>query len=119
MKRAYFLYIFFIVKVLAQPKSPSSDYKYVLRIQQGIESEVGFYLDEPMTGDLKKVHRESTEYLLLSEIGTDEKILHIRSDKIKRAVGELMSKNYNPHLKSLKKKNVRYHYIYIDEFSKD
>ena len=54
MKRAYFLYIFFIVKVLAQPKSPSSDYKYVLRIQQGIESEVGFYLDEPMTGDLKK-----------------------------------------------------------------
>ncbi|MEL1229510.1 MAG: hypothetical protein VW833_06860 [Candidatus Neomarinimicrobiota bacterium] len=107
------------MKVLAQPKSPSSDYKYVLRIQQGIESEVGFYLDEPMTGDLKKVHRESTEYLLLSEIGTDEKILHIRSDKIKRAVGELMSKNYNPYIKPLKKKNVRYHYIYIDEFSKD
>ena len=50
--RIFFIY-FFIVKVLAQPKSPSSDYKYVLRIQRGIESEVGFYLDEPMTGDLK------------------------------------------------------------------
>ena len=52
----------------AQLKEPSSNYKYVLRIQRGIEAEVGFYLDEPKTGDLKKVHHESTNYLQLSEL---------------------------------------------------
>ena len=107
MKRAYFLYIFFIVKVLAQPKSPSSDYKYVLRIQRGIESEVGFYLDEPMTGDLKKVHRESTEYLLLSEIGTDEKYNEIDQKRLLteaqmvNAANELRNKGVEEQMKQI------------------
>ena len=63
-----FLFIIISGIIYAQPAEPSSNYKYVLRIQRGIEAEVGFYLDEPKTGDLKKVHHESTNYLQLSEV---------------------------------------------------
>lgn len=119
VKKLVFISILTTLHVLAQPRIPSSDYKYVLRIQRGIESEVGFYLDEPRTGDLKKVHRESTEYLLLSEAKADSEVLTLRSERIKKAVEQLVVKNYEPNFKPLKKKNIRYHYIYIDEFSND
>ena len=119
MKKLVFISILTTLHVLAQPRIPSSDYKYVLRIQRGIESGVGFYLDEPRTGDLKKVHRESTEYLLLSEAKADSEVLTLRSERIKKAVEQLVVKNYEPNFKPLKKKNIRYHYIYIDEFSND
>ena len=105
--------------IYAQPKDPGADYKYVLRIQRGIESEIGFYLDEPKTGDLKKVHRESTGYLLLSESNPQHEGLVIRSEKIKKAVGELERKNYKPYIPRMVTKNIRYHYFYIDEFSND
>ena len=44
--------------VFSQPIEPTPDYKYVLRIQREIESQIGYYLDEPKTGNLKKVHLE-------------------------------------------------------------
>jgi len=118
----YFLTLSFIIigsLIYAQPKDPGADYKYVLRIQRGIESEIGFYLDEPKTGDLKKVHRESTGYLFLAESNPQHKGLSIRSEKIKKAVGELGRKKYNPNIPKVIKKNIRYHYFYIDEFSND
>ena len=83
-----FLFIMISCIIYAQPAEPSSSYKYVLRIQRGIEAEVGFYLDEPKTGDLKKVHHESTNYLQLSEVYPNHKALTRRSEKIKKAVAE-------------------------------
>ena len=77
----YIIFSLFLLPsiVYAQPKEPSPNYKYVLRIQRGIEAEVGYYLDEPKTGDLKKIHSESTNYLLLSEAYSNNKGLAIRS----------------------------------------
>ena len=105
--------------IFSQPTEPSSDYKYVLRIQREIEAQVGYYLDEPKTGDLKKVHLESMKYLLLAEQKPNDKSLSRRSEKVKQAVGQMIRKNYNPNIVKSKKKNIRYHYFFIDEFSKD
>ena len=66
--------------VFSQPIEPTPDYKYVLRIQREIESQIGYYLDEPKTGNLKKVHLESTKYLLLSERNRKHKALSIQSE---------------------------------------
>ena len=107
------------VIIYAQPAEPSSNYKYVLRIQRGIEAEVGFYLDEPKTGDLKKVHHESINYLQLSEVYPNHKALTRRSEKIKKAVADLQRKRYNPNISKDKISNIRYHFFYIDEFSND
>ncbi|MBD31290.1 MAG: hypothetical protein CMG44_03740 [Candidatus Marinimicrobia bacterium] len=117
----YIIFLFILISgiIHAQPKEPSSNYKYVLRIQRDIEAEVGFYLDEPKTGDLKKVHHESTNYLLLSEVYPNHKALSRRSEKIKKAVSELQQKKYNPNIQKDKKSNIRYHFFYIDEFSND
>ena len=117
----YIIFSFFLLQCItyAQPKEPSSNYKYVLRIQRGIEAEVGYYLDEPKTGDLKKIHSESTNYLLLSEAYPNHKGLAIRSEKIKKAVAELQEKRYNPNISIDKKSNIRYHFFYIEEFSSD
>ena len=106
----YIIFSFFLLLciVYAQPKEPSPNYKYVLRIQRGIEAEVGYYLDEPKTGDLKKIHSESTNYLLLSEAYSNHKGLAIRSEKIKKAVAELQEKRYNPNITIDKKSNIRY-----------
>jgi len=113
------LFIYLNTFIYAQPIEPSPDYKYVLRIQRGIEAEVGYYLDEPKTGDLKKIHTESTKYLLLAEKDSKSKALAIRSERIKRAVGQMINKRYNPNIVRTKKRNIRYHYFLIDEFSKD
>ena len=117
----YIIFSFFLLPCMthAQPKEPSPNYKYVLRIQRGIEAEVGYYLDEPKTGDLKKIHSESTNYLLLSEAYSNHKGLAIRSEKIKKAVAELQEKRYNPNIAIDKKSNIRYHFFYIEEFSSD
>jgi len=114
-----FLFILISGIIYAQPAEPSSNYKYVLRIQRGIEAEVGFYLDEPKTGDLKKVHLESTNYLQLSELYPNHKALPRRSEKIKKAVAVLQRKRYNPNISKDKISNIRYHFFYIDEFSND
>ena len=117
----YIIFSFFLLPCMthAQPKDPSPNYKYVLRIQRGIEAEVGYYLDEPKTGDFKKIHSESTNYLILSEAYTNNKALAIRSEKIKKAVAELQEKRYNPNISIDKKSNIRYHFFYIEEFSSD
>ena len=117
----YIIFSFFLLPCMthAQPKEPSPNYKYVLRIQRGIEAEVGYYLDEPKTGDLKKIHSESTNYLLLSEAYSNHKGLAIRSEKIKKAVAALQEKRYNPNIPIDKKSNIRYHFFYIEEFSSD
>ena len=117
----YIIFSFFLLPCMtyAQPKEPSPNYKYVLRIQRGIEAEVGFYLDEPKTGDLKKVHHESTNYLQLSEVYPNHKALTRRSEKIKKAVADLQRKRYNPNIYKDKMSNIRYHFFYIDEFSND
>ena len=117
----YIIFSFFLLPCMthAQPKEPSPNYKYVLRIQRGIEAEVGFYLDEPKTGDLKKVHHESTNYLQLSEVYPNHKALTRRSEKIKKAVADLQRKRYNPNISKDKISNIRYHFFYIDEFSND
>ena len=117
----YIIFSLFLLPsiVYAQPKEPSPNYKYVLRIQRGIEAEVGYYLDEPKTGDLKKIHSESTNYLLLSEAYSNHKGLAIRSEKIKKAVAELQEKRYNPNIPIHKNSNIRYHFFYIEEFSSD
>ena len=105
--------------VFSQPIEPTPDYKYVLRIQREIESQIGYYLDEPKTGNLKKVHLESTKYLLLSEKNRKHKALSIQSEKVKKAVGQLVSASYDPNIVEVKNRYKRYHYFYIDEFSKD
>ena len=105
--------------IFSQPTEPTSDYKYVLRIQREIEAQVGYYLDEPKTGDLKKVHLESMKYLLLAEQKPNDKSLQRRSEKVRQAVGQMIRKNYNPNIVKSEKKNIRYHYFFIDEFSKD
>ena len=117
----YIIFSLFLLPsiVYAQPKEPSPNYKCVLRIQRGIEAEVGYYLDEPKTGDFKKIHSESTNYLLLSEAYSNHKGLAIRSEKIKKAVAELQEKRYNPNIPIDKKSNIRYHFFYIEEFSSD
>ena len=105
--------------IFSQPTEPTSDYKYVLRIQREIEAQVGYYLDEPRTGDFKKVHSESMKYLLLAEEKPNDKSLQRRSEKVRQAVGQMIRKNYNPNIVKSEKKNIRYHYFFIDEFSKD
>ena len=105
--------------VLSQPIEPSNDYKYVLRIQREVEAQVGYYLDEPKTGDFKKVHFESTKYLIASEQNSKDKNLAKYSQKVKNAVGQLVRKKYDPNIFNPKKSNIRYHYFYIDEFSKE
>ena len=105
--------------VLSQPIEPSNDYKYVLRIQREVEAQVGYYLDEPKTGDLKKVHFESTNYLFASEKNPKDENLAKYSEKVKSAVGQLIRKKYDPNIVNPKKRNIRYHYFYIDEFSND
>ena len=105
--------------VLSQPIEPSNDYKYVLRIQREVEAQVGYYLDEPKTGDFKKVHFESTKYLITSEQNSKDENLAIYSQKVKNAVGQLIRKKYDPNISNPKKSNIRYHYFYIDEFSKE
>ena len=105
--------------VLSQPIEPSNDYKYVLRIQREVEAQVGYYLDEPKTGDFKKVHFESTKYLIASEQNSKDKNLAKYSQKVKNAVGQLIRKKYDPNIFNPKKSNIRYHYFYIDEFSKE
>ena len=114
-----FFVIFFSEDIFSQPVEPSNDYKYVLRIQREVESQVAFYLDEPKTGDLKKIHYESTRYLLSSEYQPNNDNLSLHSERLKSAVGKLISKNYNPNIANPKKRNIRYHYFYIDEFSKE
>ena len=91
--------------IFSQPTEPTSDYKYVLRIQREIEAQVGYYLDEPKTGDLKKVHSESMKYLLLAEEKPNDKSLQRRSEKVRQAVGQMIRKNYNPNIVKLEKKN--------------
>tara|TARA_B000000475_G_C15742752_1_gene343590 strand:- start:111 stop:479 length:369 start_codon:yes stop_codon:yes gene_type:complete len=105
--------------VLSQPIEPSNDYKYVLRIQREVEAQVGYYLDEPKTGDFKKVHFESTKYLIASEQNSKDENLAKYSQKVKNAVGQLVRKKYDPNIFNPKKSNIRYHYFYIDEFSKE
>ena len=105
--------------VLSQPIEPSNDYKYVLRIQREVEAQVGYYLDEPKTGDFKKVHFESTKYLIASEQNSKDENLAKYSQKVKNAVGQLVRKKYDPNIFNPKKNNIRYHYFYIDEFSKE
>ena len=109
----------FFNPVLSQPIEPSNDYKYVLRIQREVEAQVGYYLDEPKTGDFKKVHFESTKYLIASEQNSKDKNLAKYSQKVKNAVGQLVRKKYDPNIFNPKKSNIRYHYFYIDEFSKE
>ena len=109
----------FISPVLSQPVEPSNDYKYVLRIQREVEAQVGYYLDEPKTGDFKKVHFESTKYLIASEQNSKDENLAKYSQKVKNAVGQLIRKKYDPNIFNPKKSNIRYHYFYIDEFSKE
>ena len=109
----------FISPVLSQPVEPSNDYKYVLRIQREVEAQVGYYLDEPKTGDFKKVHFESTKYLIASEQNSKDENLAKYSQKVKNAVGQLVRKKYDPNIFNPKKSNIRYHYFYIDEFSKE
>lgn len=113
------LFIFLNSYIFSQPTEPTSDYKYVLRIQREIEAQVGYYLDEPRTGDFKKVHSESMKYLLLAEERPNDKSLQRRSEKVRQAVGQMIRKNYNPNIVKSEKKNIRYHYFFIDEFSKD
>ena len=113
------LFILLNSYIFSQPTEPTSDYKYVLRIQREIEAQVGYYLDEPKTGDLKKVHSESMKYLLLAEQKPNDKSLLRRSEKVKQAVGQMIRKNYNPNIVKSEKKNIRYHYFFIDEFSRD
>ncbi len=105
--------------VLSQPIEPSNDYKYVLRIQREVEAQVAYYLDEPKTGDFKKVHFESTKYLIASEQNSKDENLAKYSQKVKNAVGQLVRKKYDPNIFNPKKSNIRYHYFYIDEFSKE
>ena len=105
--------------VLSQPIEPSNDYKYVLRIQREVEAQVGYYLDEPKTGDFKKVHFESTKYLIASEQNSNDENLAKYSQNVKNAVGQLVRKKYDPNIFNPKKSNIRYHYFYIDEFSKE
>ena len=105
--------------VLSQPIEPSNDYKYVLRIQREVEAQVGYYLDEPKTGDFKKVHFESTKYLIASEQNSKDENLAKYSQKVKNAVGQLVRKKYDPNIFNPKESNIRYHYFYIDEFSKE
>ena len=76
---------------LSQPIEPTADYKYILRIQREVEAQVGYYLDEPKTGDLKKVHFESTNYLFASEKNPKDENLAKYSEKVKSAVGQLLS----------------------------
>ncbi len=109
----------FISPVLSQPVEPSNDYKYVLRIQREVEAQVAYYLDEPKTGDFKKVHFESTKYLIASEQNSKDENLAKYSQKVKNAVGQLVRKKYDPNIFNPKKSNIRYHYFYIDEFSKE
>tara|TARA_B100000925_G_scaffold280704_1_gene251669 strand:- start:760 stop:1128 length:369 start_codon:yes stop_codon:yes gene_type:complete len=109
----------FISPVLSQPVEPSNDYKYVLRIQREVEAQVAYYLDEPKTGDFKKVHFESTKYLIASEQNSKDENLAKYSQKVKNAVGQLIRKKYDPNIFNPKKSNIRYHYFYIDEFSKE
>ena len=109
----------FISPVLSQPVEPSNDYKYVLRIQREVEAQVAYYLDEPKTGDFKKVHFESTKYLIASEQNSKDENLAKYSQKVKNAVGQLIRKKYDPNIFYPKKSNIRYHYFYIDEFSKE
>jgi len=109
----------FISPILSQPVEPSNDYKYVLRIQREVEAQVGFYLDEPKTGDFKKVHFESTKYLIASEQNSKDENLAKYSQNVKNAVGKLVRKKYDPNIFNPKKSNIRYHYFYIDEFSKE
>jgi len=109
----------FISPILSQPVEPSNDYKYVLRIQREVEAQVGFYLDEPKTGDFKKVHFESTKYLIASEQNSKDENLAKYSQNVKNAVGKLVRKKYDPIIFNPKKSNIRYHYFYIDEFSKE
>ncbi|MBK53324.1 MAG: hypothetical protein CMG58_01705 [Candidatus Marinimicrobia bacterium] len=113
------LFILLNSYIFSQPTEPTSDYKYVLRIQREIEAQVGYYLDEPRTGDFKKVHSESMKYLLLAEEKPNDKSLQRRSEKVRQAVGQMIRKNYNPNIVKSEKKNIRYHYFFIDEFSKD
>ena len=105
--------------ILSQPVEPSNDYKYVLRIQREVEAQVGYYLDEPKTGDFKKVHFESTKYLIASEQNLKDENLAIYSQNVKNAVGQLLRNKYDPNISNPKKNNIRYHYFYIDEFSKE
>ena len=109
----------FISPVLSQPVEPSNDYKYVLRIQREVEAQVAYYLDEPKTGDFKKVHFESTKYLIASEQNSKDENLAKYSQNVKNAVGKLVRKKYDPNIFNPKKSNIRYHYFYIDEFSKE
>ena len=109
----------FISPILSQPVEPSNDYKYVLRIQREVEAQVAYYLDEPKTGDFKKVHFESTKYLIASEQNSKDENLAKYSQKVKNAVGQLVRKKYDPNIFNPKKSNIRYHYFYIDEFSKE
>ena len=104
---------------LSQPIEPTADYKYILRIQREVEAQVGYYLDEPKTGDLKRVHFESTNYLFASEKNPKDENLAKYSEKVKSAVGQLIRKKYDPNIVNPKKRNIRYHYFYIDEFSND
>lgn len=115
----FFALLLLSSRVFSQPVEPSSEYKYVLRIQRSIESEIGFYLDEPKTGDLKKVHLESTKYLMLSERDPKHKALSLRSKKLRDSIGQMIEKSYDPNIVVAKNRNTRYHYFYLDEFSKD
>ena len=110
MKYIVTVLLFFQFGVTQEVNSMEA-YKTVLRMKLNMDINPVFYLDEPQSAQMNKVHQSCVEYLDLYEAKVPRQELIIQAEIINEIAIKFSNINYDQNTPIKVKKNIRYNYF--------
>ena len=94
-----------------QEVNPTEAYKTVLRVKLNMDINPVFYLDEPQSAQMNKVHQSCVEYLDLYEAKVPRQQLRTQAIIINERSIKFSNIKYDQTIQTKVKKNIRYNYF--------
>ena len=94
-----------------QDVNSTEAYKTVLRVKLNMDINPVFYLDEPQSAQMNKVHQSCVEYLDLYEDKVPRQQLRTQAIIINQGAIKFSNIKYDQAIPTKVKKNIRYNYF--------
>ena len=94
-----------------QEVNPTEAYKTVLRVKLNMDVNPVFYLDEPQSAQMNKVHQSCLEYLDLYDAKVSRQRLKTQAKIINQGAVKFSNIKYDQTIPTKVKKNIRYNYF--------
>ena len=95
----------------SQDVNSTEAYKTVLRMKLNMDINPVFYLDEPQSAQMNKVHQSCVEYLDLYEARVPRQQLRTQAIIINQGAIKFSNIKYDQAIPTKIKKNIRYNYF--------